>query len=197
MKTQDSQPVPTMRETVQKGILKTSKSTLVVGLLILFLGIIAIMYPAMSSRISTLSIGIILTVGGLFRFTFAIFSYSVGSMIMRYLFAIIMIISGIWIFSNPDMGLEALTMFMAIYFIADGITLISYSLTLHVMASSIYMLIGGILSVIFGVMIFYNWPESSNIVIGIYLGIKIIFDGLMLILTSYMVRKSRHLIDEN
>jgi uncharacterized membrane protein HdeD (DUF308 family) len=186
-----------MRETVQKGILKTSKSTLVVGLLILFLGIIAIMYPAMSSHISTLSIGIILTVGGLFRFTFAIFSYSVGSMIMRYLFAIIMIISGIWIFSNPDMGLEALTMFMAIYFIADGITLISYSLTLHVMASSIYMLIGGILSVIFGVMIFYNWPESSHVVIGIYLGIKIIFDGLMLILTSYMVRKSRHLIDQN
>ena len=88
------------------------------------------------------------------------------------------------------MGLEALTLVMAIYFIIDGITGFVYSFSLMPIGVGIYLLIGGIVGVILGVLILSKWPESSNYALGIYLGIKLIIDGLILALTGHAVRKS-------
>jgi len=160
------------------------------GLLAFILGIIAIAYPAGIGKFTAVVIGVFLVLGGIFRLSFAIVSFSMGSMILRYLYAILMIIAGIWIISNPDTGLAALTMVMAVYFIIDGITEIGYSFSLMPIGGGAFMLLSGIAGLILGGLIFFHWPESSNYALGIYLGIKLIIDGAMLSLTAYKVRKS-------
>ena len=39
------------------------------------------------------------------------------------------------------------------------------------------MLFGGIVSILLGIMIWRGWPESSVLVVGILVGIKLIFAG--------------------
>ncbi len=183
------------KTTLSKGINKASKSVIYLGLLALLLGIIALAYPAGIGKFSAVVIGVFLILGGFFRLSFAIISFSMGSMIFRYLYAILMIIAGIWIISNPEMGLAVLTMIMAVYFIVDGITEIVYFFSLMLIGGGAYMLISGIAGLILGGLIFFHWPESSNYALGIYLGIKLMIDGLMLSLTAYSIRKSAGTIE--
>ena len=91
---------------------------------------------------------------------------------------------------KPDVGLEVLTMIMAIYFIIDGITEIVFSFSLMPIGGGLYLLISGVMGVALGILIFTKWLESSYCVLGIYLGIKLMLDGLMLSLTGNAVHKS-------
>ena len=179
-----------IESTIQKGVKSVTKYAILVGITALILGIIAVIYPAGIGRFSAVVIGVFLLFGGITRLIFAVLSISMGSLFMRYLYAILMIIAGIWIVSNPDAGLNVLTMIMAIYFIVDGITGIVYSFSLMPIGGGLYLLISGVIGLILGVLIFYKWPESSNYALGIYLGIKLILDGSMLSMTGYTIRKS-------
>lgn len=179
---------------IQTGVVKASRSVIILGILALVLGIVAVVYPNGIGKISAVVIGVFLVMGGVLRLTFAVVSTSMGSMLLKYLYAILMILAGIWIVMNPDMGLEALTMIIAIYFIIDGITDIVLSFSLIPIGGGIFMLLGGVISGIIGVLILMKWPESSNYFLGIYLGVKLIIDGLMLAAMGNAVRQKAKLI---
>jgi uncharacterized membrane protein HdeD (DUF308 family) len=176
--------------TIKSGLFKASKSVIIIGILALILGIVALIYPAGLGKISAVVIGVFLVLGALFRLSFAFLSHSIGSMLLKYLYALLMLIAGVWIVMNPDMGLEALTMVIAVYFIIDGVTAVIYSFSLKPVGGGLYLLLSGIIGVALGILIFANWPESSIYVMGIYIGVKLIIDGLMLALTGSAVHKT-------
>lgn len=176
--------------TLKAGIRKSLKTVIIIGIATLILGIIALVYPEAFGKASVAAIGVLMIIGGALRLIFAAATFSMGSLFMRYLYGILMTIAGIYIVSNPDIGLKALTMVLAIYFIVDGITAIVYSFSLIPLGGGLYMIFSGILSSLIGILIFSNWPEASNYVIGIYLGIKLLSDGIMLTLTGQSFKKS-------
>lgn len=190
-------PLDTIKTSMKEGILKGSKTLTIVGILILAVGIIAVVYPQSFGEISTQIIGFLIIVSGFMRFMFAVLSPSMGSMIWRYLFAVLMIIAGVWIIMNPEMGLDGITIAMAVYFLVDGITSFVYSFSLRPIGGGAYLLFNGIIGIVLGILIFYKWPESSNFVLGIYLGIKLIIDGINLTLTGQGIRKTVKSIAES
>lgn len=169
------------------------KNVMITGILLLILGIVAIVYPEGFGKISAVTIGVFMVIGGVLRLTFAIVSISMGSMLVRYLYGLLMIIGGVYIVMNPVMGLEALTILMAVYFIIDGFTEVIYSFSLMPIGGGMFLLFSGFIGIVLGVLIFSKWPESSSYAIGIYLGIKLIVDGLMLTLTGNAVKKAAQL----
>jgi uncharacterized membrane protein HdeD (DUF308 family) len=160
------------------------------GLLVSVIGILAIIYPFGFGKFTVIVIGSFLIIGGILRIVFAILSPTMGAMIWRYLYALLMIFAGGYLISNPDSGLEALALAMAIYFIIDGLTNAFYSFSLMPIGGGFYLLFSGIISIILGVMIFSKWPESSTYIIGIYLGIKLALDGLSLFLAGQSIKKA-------
>lgn len=180
----------TTQFSLENNINKSFKTMITIGLLIAALGFIAVIYPQGFGKISVMAIGLIVLLGGIFRIVFAAATFSMGSLIMRYLYGILMSIAGIWIMMNPEMGLEALTFVMAIYFIIDGVTAAIYSFSLMPIGGGLYLLLSGILSIAIGVLIFSNWTEASNYILGLYVGVKLIVDGLMLALTGKALKNS-------
>ena len=169
---------------------KASKSIMIMGGLILLLGLLALIYPTGFGKITTVVIGLLIVAGGFLRLLFAISASSVGSMILRYLFAILMIVAGVAMISNADMGLQALTLLMAIYFIVDGIAELFYAYSLKKVGRGKFLFIGGIASLILGVLVYIKWPESSRYAIGLLLGIKFLLDGFSLSTMGYFLRKA-------
>lgn len=169
---------------------KASKSVMITGGLILLLGILALIYPTGFGKFTTIVIGVLIVTGGFLRLMFAFTAPSVGSMIFRYLFAILMIIAGVALITNSDMGLEALTLLMAIYFIVDGIAELFYAYSLRKIGRGKFLFIGGIASLILGILVYSKWPESSRYAIGLLLGIKFLLDGFSLTTMGYFLRKA-------
>lgn len=175
-------------------VLATSlKKVMILGALMSVLGIVAIIYPEGFGKFSVTIIGVFMIIGGLLRLLFAIASFSMGTLFLRYLYGIIMIVVGCFIIGNPNMGLEALTVIMAVYFILDGITQFIFSFLLVPVGGGMYMLFSGIIGIAIGLLIFMHWPEASSYAIGIYLGVKLLIDGVTLVLTGDAVIKTAKL----
>ncbi len=179
---------------LQTALEKSSKAVALIGSIILLFGIIVIVYPLSAGKIATICIGIILIVGGILRLSFAIYSASMGPLLLRYLFSLLMILTGAWLIITPEAGLETVTLVLALFLIIDGITSIIYSFTLIPIGGGVYLLINGLIGILIGIFIWSNWPEASNYIIGIYLGVKIVIEGLAFILTGRTIGKSIYLI---
>ena len=93
---------------ISEKLQKFSKSLTYTGILLLILGIIAVAYPAGVGNITAIVIGIFMVTGGVLRMIFSVASFSMGSMLLRYLYAFLMVIAGIWIISNPEISLNFL-----------------------------------------------------------------------------------------
>ena len=177
---------------VRHELRKTSKTFIHFGLLILITGIVAIAHSISTGNISTIVMGIYLVIAGSFRLIFSIVTFFLGSGFARHLYALLMLIAGIWLVVHPEMGLQTLTTLMAIFFIIDGITSVFYSLSLMSVGGRFNLFIGGILTGLLGILILLKWPESSKYFLGIYVGVKLIFDGVALALTGKAIRKSNN-----
>ena len=162
---------------------------MITGLAMLALGIFAMVYPQKVGSILAKLLGIILIVGGCLRFIFAIWSFSFGNMIWRYALAVIMFLVGFWIYSNPEISLEVLTLLLGGYFLVDGINQIAYYRSIRHFGSGPYLFIDGLISIVLAVLIFAKWPESSNYVLGIYIGLKVAMDGFSFLITGWLTNR--------
>ena len=170
--------------------IKHSKSLVSIGIFIFIIGIVALLFPLAFGKATIIILGIIFIFGGVLRLSFAIFSLNTGSMLLKYFAGFLMIISGIWLIANPDSALNVLTIFLAVYFIVDGISSISYSLTMKPMIGGGYLLAEGIISIILGILIWSHWPASGKFALSVYVGIKLLFIGMALIMTGKLLKRS-------
>jgi uncharacterized membrane protein HdeD (DUF308 family) len=113
-----------------KNLEKISNAIIVMGILLGTLGIIAIGYPEIAGKTTVAVLGIFLVFGAILRGTFAIFSFSMGRMILQYILAILMMITGLWLLTNQAAGLQTVTIVLGVFFIVDGGTSIVYSFSL-------------------------------------------------------------------
>ena len=87
----------------------------------------------------------------------------------------------------PVAGIIALTIYVAVVFIVEGIIRALLAFQLKPEAGWVWVLIGGIVSVILGVMLYAKLPSSAIWAIGLLVGLNIAMAGwtlLMIALTA-------------
>ena len=87
------------------------------GFLLVILGLFAMMTPAISGIATTFMLGALLLISGLAMVIYAFGSDSFGRGVLRFLFGGITVLAALWMFSNPDMALASLTLFLAGVFV--------------------------------------------------------------------------------
>jgi uncharacterized membrane protein HdeD (DUF308 family) len=173
-----------------KNLEKISNAIIVMGILLGTLGIIAIGYPEIAGKTTVAVLGIFLVFGAILRGTFAIFSFSMGRMILQYILAILMMITGLWLLTNQAAGLQTVTIVLGVFFIVDGGTFIVYSFSLKPIGVGGWLLFNGIIGILVGILIWIHWLESGSYFLGLYVGVKLFLDGVVYILTGYTARKN-------
>lgn len=166
---------------VANMVKKDSTMLIVLGVVTVILGVLAMMAPMIAGATVTLMVGILLIAAGIARTIFAFKCKSWGKGILVFLLGLLTLFVGLFIVARPGVGLLSLTLFLAAYLIVDGIFEIIEAFDLKPIQGWGWMLFGGIVSIILGIMIWRRWPESSVLVVGILLGIKLIFAGWSMI----------------
>jgi len=162
---------------VANMVKKDSTTLIVLGVVTVILGVLAMMAPMIAGAMVTLMVGILLIAAGIARTIFAFKCKSWGKGILVFLLGLLTLLVGLYIVARPGVGLLSLTLFLAAYLIVDGIFEIVEAFDLKPIQGWGWMLFGGIVSILLGIMIWRGWPESSVLVVGILVGIKLIFAG--------------------
>jgi uncharacterized membrane protein HdeD (DUF308 family) len=98
------------------------------------------------------------------------------------------LLCGIALLANPLFASGVLTIMLALYFIIDGILEIAAAMRLRPEAGWGWMLFGGIVSILLGAVIWSQFPLSGIWAIGILLGIKLFFVGLIMVTSGSALR---------
>jgi len=94
---------------------------------------------------------------------------------------------GLMVVSNPAVSAVALTLLIAVFLMIGGLFRIFTALTVR-FHHWIWVLLNGVISLLLGVMIWSQWPVSGLWVIGLFIGIDLIFYGWSLIMLAMAVK---------
>jgi uncharacterized membrane protein HdeD (DUF308 family) len=185
-----------IKDSFLKSLQSASKKVIFLAVVLIILGILSITLPAYSGMTITVILGVLFIIGGALRTTFAFVTTSWGSAILRFLFGLVMFFGGIWLIMNPEMGMTTLTIVLAVMFIIDGISEVTFSFFLKPVGGGGMMLLNGIIGILLGVLIFAKWPASGEWAIGLLVGIKLVVDGIALLSLGMVGKKTIDAVDK-
>jgi len=164
------------------GEIKKSAGMLTVfGILMVVFGILAMGSPFVAGLAVVWYFGVMLVVGGIFRAIYAFKAQSLGAGIWAIAVGFLTIFAGFVMLGRPMMGLAVMTLILAVYFFIEGITEIIYAFQVKPEIGWGWALVGGIVSLALGVMIWRAYPAPATWLIGVLVGIHLLFHGLAML----------------
>lgn len=159
------------------AIKNDSTSLMILGIVTVVLGVLAMMAPLMAGIAIALLVGVLLIAAGIARTIFAFKCKSWGKGILVFLLGLLTLLVGFYMVARPGLALATLTLFLAAYFVVDGIFEIIEAFDLKPIGGWGWLLFGGVVSLLLGIMIWRQWPISGAWAVGILVGIKLLFAG--------------------
>ena len=158
------------------------------GVIAIILGILCLLAPVLTGVWALTLMGLFVLAAGIVRMIWAFQAGSFGKGLLMFAIGGLTLLCGIALVANPLFASGVLTVILAVYFIFDGISEIVGGIRLRPEAGWGWMLVGGIVSVLLGIMIWAQFPLSGVWAIGILLGIKLFFVGLIMAMGGSAVR---------
>jgi membrane protein HdeD len=100
-------------------------------------------------------------------------------------------IAGLMVALNPIGGAIALAVLIAVLFIADGVLRIMFAMAARPIAGWGWLIAAGIGSIVVGAFLLIGWPADALWIVGLLLGINLIFTGVMYAALALAARSSR------
>ena len=151
------------------------------GLLLLILGTLAIMMPVIFSFGVVVTIGGLLLISGIIKL-FRTMKLEIGEHFWAsLLLCAVEIALGLSILIYPGRGLVFLTALLIVYFIIAGIDKIMLAFNLKRHKGWLWILISGIISLLFSFFLIYFWTGAVALTLGLLFGINMILFGFALI----------------
>ena len=152
---------------------------MILGIALIVLGILILAAPIVAGVVSVMVVGSVMIIAGIVECVRAIKAQSAISRVTWILVGLITLICGALVIAHPLLGLGFLTLLLAVYFCADGI--VKLGVAFRHPAARGWFITSGILSLILAYIIWSNWPVSGGWVIGVLIGINLVFTGILTI----------------
>lgn len=161
---------------------------LLFGVALMVLGLAAIAVPFATAVAAATVLGLLFMAGAIVQgmYTFRMRGRT-SRMVLHIVMAILYVLAGLILLAHPIATALMLTMLLAIVFFVEGVVKIVASIEMRGMPHRGWLLVGGVLSLLLGVLIASRWPASAIWAIGILVGIDLIYAGATMIALSLAV----------
>jgi uncharacterized membrane protein HdeD (DUF308 family) len=176
-------------ESLRAGLQRCSKTLLIAGIVLIVLGTIAIIAPGIATLFVTTFLGWLFIVSAVTEFYLAFQVHGGWRIAGAVLTGLVSLIAGVWLLLNPATGAIALTFLLAAYFVATGIVKAVAAFQLHGTGGSGWTYFSAACSIVLGLLVFSGWPGSAVWLIGLLVGIDLLFYGWALIALRAAVNK--------
>ena len=147
------------------------------GIALMILGFVAIGSSFIATLATVLVFGMLLLLGGLFQVVTAFWGRSWRGFSLHLLAGVLYLIVGVFMIDNPVETAVGVTLLVAAGLLVGGILRIVLSLVERFDGWG-WALLNGIVSLLLGAAIWRQWPLSGLWVIGLFMGIEMLFSGL-------------------
>ncbi|HLW64356.1 MAG TPA: HdeD family acid-resistance protein [Gemmataceae bacterium] len=186
--TQHAAPAGFLRTEIE-GLHKLSFLMLILGVALILVGMMAMSATFMATLATVVVLGSLLMAGGIAQILNAFFARGWRGFGLHMLVGIIYLVIGLLMINRPEKTAEFFTLMIAAGLFVGGAYRIFASVTAR-FHGWVWTLFNGVISLILGVMIWREWPESALWVIGLFVGIDMVFAGMAWVMTALTARSA-------
>ncbi len=179
-----------MREAMRETVKQNSTWYLLQSGLMILAGILALVYPALSSVAMVFFIGWLLIVSGLVQGISLIGAQNVPHFWLQLVSVALFVIVGVLFLRNPGESLVTLTLLLIVFFMVEGIAKVIFSLTIRPLQNWGWVLISGVVGILLACYLLATFPVKAVWLIGVLLGIALISEGIALGGLAWDARRS-------
>jgi uncharacterized membrane protein HdeD (DUF308 family) len=160
---------------------------LALGIVQIVAGMLAASFAFTATLASVVTLGILLLIAAGGQTAAAILARNWGGFFLFVLLAILYAVAGFLMLQHPLFAAEGLTLMLAAAFLIGGMFRIVIALVER-FPSWGWVLFNGIVTALLGIAIWQQWPESGLWVLGMFVGIELIVNGVTWLVLAVGVR---------
>ncbi len=161
---------------------------LALGILLIIGGTLAIIYDVAATLLSVLFFGWLLIIVGAIEAVQSFWQPRWGGFFLHLIVGILAVVVGFNLVSSPMEGALVLTLVMAIYFLVIGIIRAVSAVAMRFPGWG-WVFFSGVITFILGILIKSQWPATGLFIIGLFIGIDLIFSGWSYVMLSLAAGK--------
>ena len=162
---------------------------IVLGILTALLGLLLIAYPLFAAKVTTIFIGSILILAGVFDLIQALRAHTVGAFFTRLLLGVVYGFGGIVLLMNPLWGVTVLTVALGVMLVVEAGAAAVLAFQMKPISGWGWLLFDAAITAILGFLILAHWPASSIWAIGTLVGAALFIRGVTRIALSTRLRR--------
>jgi uncharacterized membrane protein HdeD (DUF308 family) len=162
---------------------------LALGVAWVVLGSVALSSAIFTTKAAVALFGLLMLVAGIAQIVSAFWAGRWSGFLLQLLIGILYAVVGYIVFQHPLESAAALTLLIASFLLVGGIIRIVVALSERMNGWG-WVLLNGAVSTLLGVMILHSWPVTGAWVIGLFIGIEMIFNGLYWVMLAFGLKTS-------
>ena len=147
------------------------------GIVYVIVGIIALGSVVTATVASVFVVGIMMVVAGVAEVINSFQIQTWGKFLLWLLLGLLYIVAGFVTFENPLLAAAFLTLLLGASLLVSGVMRIVLAFSMRQGMPWIGVALSGVITLLLGLVILAHWPVSSIYILGIFLGIDLIFAG--------------------
>jgi uncharacterized membrane protein HdeD (DUF308 family) len=147
------------------------------GVVYVVAGVIALGSVVMATIATVWLVGIMMLLAGVFEVIHSFQIKSWGRFLFWLALGVLYIIAGFVAFDNPLLTAVWLTLILGAALVASGIMRIFLGFNMQGGTPWGWVVASGLITLLLGIIILIHWPVSSLYVLGIFLGVDLVFAG--------------------
>jgi uncharacterized membrane protein HdeD (DUF308 family) len=179
-----------MTQNTSDVVRQGSTLSIVWGVLLIILGMVAIGSPFLAAVAVNAAIAWLIVLAGIVHLMLAFRTHGAGSVIWKVLVGLAYMAFGAYVILHPVLGVASLTLILASLFLIEGILNIILFFKMRSLGGSSWVLVDGIITLLLGLMIYMQWPSSSAWAVGVLVGVSMIISGVTRVMLSLSARKA-------
>ncbi len=179
-----------IREAMREKVKRHSFWYLLQSVLMILGGILALVFPIISSVAIVILLGWLLIFSGILQAFSLIDVRHVPHFWLQLVSVVLSVLVGILFLRNPEAGLLTLTLLLIVFFMVEGISKIIFSLTIRPFPNWGWVFASGVVGILLAFYLWANTPVTAIWLLGVLLGIELISEGAALGRMAWQARKS-------
>ncbi len=165
--------------------IESSRTALMwIGVAMVLVGILALLFPVVTTVAATYMIGWVLIFAGLVTLLGAFSVQGTGPFFGELLLALLKLGLGVYLLRHPGVSIIFITLVLAAVFMVDGAVKLGFAIEMRQRGGWFWMVLSALVSIAAGLLIAAGLPETSLFVLGLLVGINFLGTGISLIMLS-------------
>jgi uncharacterized membrane protein HdeD (DUF308 family) len=178
------------RTELRQTVKRYSAWYLIQGVLLIATGVLALIFPIVSSKAVVLLLGWLLIVSGILQGISLIGTGRVPYFWLQLISVVLAVLIGSLFLRDPSQAMLTITVLLIVFFMIEGISKVVFALTIRPFPQWGWVLASGLLGILLSLFLWARIPETALWLIGLLVGIELIGEGAALVNLAWRVRET-------